>query len=265
MRKRDLEFFVLGSGCYTAGRPRRTRGRPAPVRNPGGYALRLGDQVLLFDLGFGDLRQLVRAGLDPDQVSHAFMTHRHPDHVGDLPALLFYYRYDGKPRRGRLRLCGPRGFKGFVARLTKAHHPWLRPRGYQLSVEELEERSVVRGEGWRVLCREVPHTTESVAFRFESRAGSVCYTGDTAWDPGLARFAAGCDLLLVECALADGERAPGHLHVSEAMQLGRLSGARQVLFTHLSPASERALDRRLRGGTRFRKARDLMRVRIGRY
>jgi len=224
--------------------------------------LAVGDQVLLFDLGFGNLRQLVRAGLDPDRVSHVFATHRHPDHVGDLAALLFYYRYDGKPHRSRLRVSGPRGFKSFMARLAKAHHPWLRPRGYKLDVEELEEGAVVRGANWRVSCREVPHTTEALAYRFDSRGGSLCYTGDTAWEPGLAGFAQGVDLLAVECSLADGERKPGHLRVSEALELGRLSEARRVLLTHLSPESEKGLARRLARDKRFRKAEDLMRLRL---
>jgi len=253
-------FHVLGSGSYTPGKVRGRR--PSTVRDPAGYALEAGDQVLLFDLGFGNLRQMVRAGLEPERVSHVFISHRHPDHVGDLAALLFYFRYDGKPRSGRARLYGPRGFKSFMDRLAKAYHPWLRPRGYRLEIEELEERGVVRGARWKVGCREVPHTTESLAYRFDSPDGSLCYTGDTAWDPGLARFAEDTDLLTVECALPDGERKPGHLRVSEALELGRLSGARKVLLTHLSEDSEKGLSRRIAKDKRFIKAEDLMRLRL---
>lgn len=249
-----LELVVLGSGCFAPG------GSPSAVRNPAGYALRRGDEVFLFDLGFGNLRQLARAGLDPGQVGHVFLTHRHPDHVGDLAALLFYYRYDGRPRAGRLRLYGPRGFRSFVERLIKAHHPWLKPRGFQLDVLELEEPAVVRGPGWRVLGREVPHSTEALAYRFEAAEGSVCYSGDTAWDKGLAAFAQGCDLLVLECTQPDGARSSGHLRVSEALALARMTGARRTLFSHLSPASEKALRRRV--GGRMSLARDLQRIRI---
>lgn len=258
MSRAPLDFLVLGSGSFL---PKRGRKSSDPVRNPPGYALRRGDQVVLFDLGYGNLHQLVRGGFEPEQISHVFVSHRHPDHVGDLSSLLFYFRFDGKPRRGRLRLCGPRGFKGFMARLERAFHPWLKPRGYQLFVDELEERDVVRGEGWRVVCREVPHSTESLAYRFESPEGTVCYTGDTAWEPGLARFAAEADLLVVECALADGQRAEGHMCPREAAALARASGARRTILTHLSPASERGARRRARP-PRLRLARDLMRIRV---
>lgn len=252
------DFYVLGSGNLTPGRG----GPGAAVRNPAGYALRVKDEILLFDLGFGNLRQLSRCGLSPDDVGRAFFTHRHPDHVGDLVALLFHYRYDGRPRGGKLRVYGPRGFKAFVDRVVRAHHPWLSPRGYDLTVLELEESAVVRGMGWNVLCREVPHTTESLAFRFESKQGVLCYTGDTGFDKGLAGFAAGADLFVLECSLCDGERSEGHLRVSEALELARLSRARRTLLTHLSPTSERSALARLRGGRRVALARDLLRVRL---
>ncbi len=146
--------------------------------------------------------------------------------------------------------------------LTKAHHPWLRPRGFQLSVEELEEPATVKGPGWRVVCREVPHTTEALAFRFESAEGQVCYSGDTSYDAGLAGFAAESDLFVLECTLADNERVGGHLHAWESIELAKRSRARRVLLSHLSPASERGLSRRLRKVRGIRKAEDLMRIRL---
>jgi ribonuclease BN (tRNA processing enzyme) len=255
-----LEFTVLGSGCYAAA----AKGAARTVRNPAGYALSSGEEILLFDFGFGNLRQMTRAGLDPNKVSHVFLTHRHPDHVGDLPALLFYYRYDGKPRGGKLHIHGPRGTKSFVQRLTKAHHPWLRPRGFTMTVTELEEPMVVRGPGWRVHCREVPHTTEALAYRFESRQGGVCYSGDTSYDPGLAAFAKGAELFVLECTLGDRQRLEGHLRVSQALTLAKAADARRTLLTHLSPASERDLGRRLRGLKNIAKAEDLLKIRISR-
>lgn len=145
--------------------------------------------------------------------------------------------------------------------LTKAHHPWLRPRGFKLLVEEYEESEVIEGGSWRVHCREVPHTTESLAFRFVSKSGDVCYSGDTAYDLGLAAFASRADLFVLEATLGDAERAEGHLRACEALDLARRCEARRVLFTHLSPASEKELSRRLIG-SRMRLARDLLRVRL---
>lgn len=249
------EFVVLGSGSFSPAKA----GEGTP-RNPAGYAVRLEDEVVLFDLGFGNLRQLPRAGLDPDAVGTVFFTHRHPDHVGDLTALLFRWRYEGRPRGGKLRLFGPRGFKAFVSRLERAYHPWLKPKGWTLSVGELEDRAVVKGEGWRVLCREVPHTTEALAYRLEAGDAAVVYTGDTGWDAGLARFAEEATVFAVEATLHDDERQDGHLRVREALDLGRASKARTVVLTHLTPASEKGLGRRLAGETGVLAAEDLLRL-----
>jgi len=248
-------LFVLGSGGFeSVGRS---------PRNPAGYAVRLRGGTLLFDLGFGCLRQLCRCGLDPTDVACAFFTHRHPDHVGDLPALLFQLRCARPPKSGRLRLFGPRGFGAFFARLKKAHHPWLGPRGYELSVSELDEGAVVRGAGFKVVCREVPHTTEALAYRLESREGRFCYSGDTGFDAGLAAFAGDADAFVLECSQGGargGAAEPGHLSVRQALWLGRRSTARRVILSHLSRASERELKRlRLRSG-RERIAEDLMKI-----
>lgn len=253
---RLLEFYVLGSGAF-APDP-----KDNPIRNPAGYAAAYGDELLVFDLGFGNFRQLVRAGLDPARITHAFFTHRHLDHIGDLPAMLFHFNYGRPPLGKSLKIFGPRGFASFFARLTKAHHPWLKPKGYRMDVQDLEEGQGVKSKGWSVRCREVPHSTESVAYRFDSDAGGFCYTGDTGLDPGLAIFARDVDLFVVECTLPDTERSDGHLKVSDALSLFEKSGAKRGLMTHLSAASARDLAKKK--PARVLAASDLLKIRVGR-
>src|SRR5579859_4242426 len=234
----SIDCVVLGSGTFAP------EGRTGDeVRRPAGYALCLPNQVVLFDLGFGNLHQLARAGIDPVEISHAFFTHRHPDHVGDLAALLFLFHYADKPRSGILRLFGPRGFSGFLSRLQRAHYPWLKPRGFRLEVAEMEEKQIASGRGWTVACREVPHSTEALAFRLDSKHGNVCYTGDTGFDAGLAKFAQGVDLFILECSLSDRRKNENHLQVSQALALFEASGAKKGLLSHLSPESSKELAR----------------------
>lgn len=255
---RQLTFHVLGSGAFAPGPGERGK----RVRNPAGYALETPGGVLLFDLGFGNLRQLYRAGLESRRVTHAFFTHRHPDHVGDLAALLFHLHYDAKPDVGRLQVFGPRGFKAFWGRLRRAYGPWLEPKGFRLSVRELAGGDAIDGPGWRVSCRPAPHPTPALAYRFDSEpgSGSFCYTGDTGYDPALARFARGVDLFVLECTLPDRTRYRGHLRVSEALRLGAASGARRVLLSHLSEESAREAAGRLPANAAL--ARDLQRIRL---
>ncbi len=251
----SLELTVLGSGAYAPG-------REGKVRNPAGYAVRAGDDLVLLDLGFGNVRQLARARLDPSEVSDLFLTHAHPDHCGDLPALLFLFRSGPKPRSGRLRVWGPAGTRALVAGLCRVWTPWLDPRGYALEVRELSDGGEVQGLGWVVEAKSVPHTTRALAYRMSRGSASLVYTGDMEYDPSFARFAASCDLLLVECTCAEDDAIPGHLSPRQALQIARDSRCGRALLTHLSDASAAAAARLLAGEPRAELARDLMRRRI---
>lgn len=256
MARQALTFHVLGSGAFAPGPGE----RGSRVRNPAGYALQTPSGVLLLDFGFGNLRQLYRAGLESRQVTHAFFSHRHPDHVGDLVALLFHFRYDEKPDAGALKIFGPRGFKAFFERLSRAYAPWLGPKGYRLELREMRSGQAVEGPGWRMSCRSVPHPTEALAWRLDAGPASLCYSGDTGFDAGLAEFARGADLFVLECTLPDRERFGGHLRVSDALRLVRKAAPRRALLTHLSEDSAKEAAKRLPRNVRL--ARDLMRVRL---
>ncbi|MBI3553734.1 MAG: MBL fold metallo-hydrolase [Elusimicrobia bacterium] len=249
-----MELIVLGSGASF----------PAfgeQVRNPAGYAVKLGGDILLFDLGFGNLRQLFRAGLDPARITDLFLTHRHPDHAGDLAALLFLLRYDAKPRSGRLRIWGPRGVRKFVDGLSNAYAPWLGPRGYELDIRELAAGATAKGRQWGLSCLSVPHPTPALAYRLLYKGRSLVYSGDTGFSVELVSFAAEADLFVIECTVTGGAEALEYGHLTPELALATLeaSGCRRGLLSHLSPASAKKAERLLRG-RKIRLAQDLMRL-----
>jgi ribonuclease BN (tRNA processing enzyme) len=253
----SLELTVLGSGAYAPS-------RDGKVRNPAGYAVRAGEDLILLDLGFGNVRQLARARLAPEDVSDVFLTHAHPDHCGDLPALLFLFHANEspKPRSGRLRVWGPPGTKELVAALCRAWKPWLDPRGYALEVRELSDGGEVQGLGWVVEAKSVPHTTRALAYRVSRGSASLVYSGDMEYDPAFARFATACDLLLVECTCDADDALPGHLSPRQALALARESGCGRAVLTHLSDASAAAAARLAASEPRVEVARDLMRRKL---
>lgn len=252
-----MELIVLGSGAFAPARD------PKKVRNPSGYAVRVGRRLILFDFGFGNLRQLARAGLDPADVSDVYLSHRHPDHAGDLAALLFYYRYDRKPKSKVLRIFGPSGLKSFLKKLDGAFHPWLGPRGYALKTQELLPGEKVRGPGWTVETFLPRHNTPSLSYKLNSGGKSLVYSGDTGYDTKFPDFSRVCDLLLLECSLPDGDRYPWHLTVSQSLKLIKDSACRRAVLTHLSEESETDFKRRRSSaGKRVVLAKDLMRITI---
>ena len=248
----SLELTVLGSGGYAP-----ERGKV--VRNPAGYAVRAGDDVVLLDLGFGNVRQLARAGIRPEEVSDVFLTHLHPDHCGDLPALLFVLHGGAKPRARRLRVWGPSGTRALVAALCRAWEPWLDPRGYALEVRELADGGEAQGIGWVVEARSARHTAPAFSYRLSRGSSSLVYSGDMEYDRGFARFAAACDLLLIECASSSDDALVGHMTARQALELSREAGAGKTLLTHLSDESASEAARLIAGDPCAALAKDLMR------
>jgi len=251
----SLELTVLGSGNYAPGRGR-------VVRNPAGYAVKAGRALLLLDVGFGNVRQLARAGLRPDDVTDVLLTHLHPDHCGDLPALLFARRYQEGPKPLRLRVWGPKGTRALVKALCAAWEPWLNPRGYALEARELSDGGKVQGLGWVAEAKAVPHTAPALAYRVSRGSKSLVYTGDMEYDPALASFAAGCDLLVIESTCDQDDECDGHLSPRKALALVEASRCSRAILTHLSDSSAAAAARITKGSARVSLARDLMRRRL---
>lgn len=252
-----MEVVILGSGSAFP-----SRGADGKVRNPAGVAVALDSRLVLFDLGFGNLRQLARAGLDPAAVSDVFLTHRHPDHCGDLAALLFLLRYDVKPKTGRLRVWGPRGLAKFVAGLQKAWAPWLSPKGYKLEVGEVSPKTPVEGRGFSVCALQVPHPTPALAYRLSYKGKSFVYSGDTGFAKDLPDFAAEADLFLLECTLSLREPADGHLNAPLALATLGAARCKKGVLVHLSDKSERELSAIVPKRSNVKIAKDLMRIAV---
>ena len=78
-------------------------------------------KLALLDLGAGTLRSMLQWGLNFNQIDLLALSHRHPDHVGDLVPFLFATRYAlGYTRREPFWLVAAQGFKEFLGRLGAA-------------------------------------------------------------------------------------------------------------------------------------------------
>ena len=92
------EIFVLGGGTPT----------PTADRFGSSHALKIGDELLMFDCGPAATHKLVKAGLFPTQVDNLFFTHHHFDHNIDYPCFLLC-RWDQAAGRGsNLNVYGPK-------------------------------------------------------------------------------------------------------------------------------------------------------------
>ncbi len=87
-------------------------GVPTKERNVSSVAIKRGGEVILFDVGEGTQRQLIKSGIGLKRRIKIFVTHMHGDHIVGLLALLQSYSLIGKT--DPLPIFGPRGITAFV-------------------------------------------------------------------------------------------------------------------------------------------------------
>ena len=187
---------------------------------------------ILLDLGSGALGPLHRYA-DPLGVDAVFLSHLHADHCLDLCGYYVLRRYHPRGVQPRIPVWGP---DGTAARLAAAYG----------GSEGSEMAAVFGFAGYSGPVRLGPFTVDPVpvvhpvpayALRVSADGGLVAYTGDTGPCPGLARVAAGADLLLAEASFEDGRDNPPDLHLTggEAGRLAAEHGVPRLVLTHIPP------------------------------
>jgi len=214
---------------------------PGPGRAGPGYLVEgFGSRVLL-DCGSGVLsRLLTHCGYtDLDAV---ILSHLHFDHCSDI--FVLRYALDAASREGRLDRPLPVWCPSEPADVA-ALIPYKRATEARRMVpdEPVEVAGLVATfvpvrhpvEAYGVILR--PAKAPAVGSLF-------FYTGDTEWMDELPGKVGRCEVLLVEASLSgmspEQAAGSGHLTVSQAVRLGDILDARQVVLTHHPPGREEA-------------------------
>jgi len=110
----------------------------APGRVRAGVLVEAGPVRLLLDCGSGVTQRLADHGVDWMGITHVALTHFHVDHFGDLPTLLFAWKYGALPGRALpVDICGPPGTAELLERLATAFGDWFRAPGFPMHVREI--------------------------------------------------------------------------------------------------------------------------------
>jgi ribonuclease BN (tRNA processing enzyme) len=223
-----MRLTVLGSGTLL----------PDPHHHSPSHWLEDGDLRLLLDCGSGALHGLARERLWWKGLSHVALTHFHTDHVGDLAPLLFALKHGVRPPREEpLVILGPDGLEAHLDALARAHGPYVREPGFPVEVVELapgDRWAEPRGR-FTLAAHATPHTSSSLAYRVETAAGTLGYTGDTGPSAELGRFFRGVDALIAECSLADPPELDNHLSPKSLVELASAAEPGLLVVTHLYP------------------------------
>ena len=213
----------------------------SPHRVCAGHLLQAGAVRLLLDAGSGICHRLVQQSLPWADITHVAFTHFHTDHLSDFATLVQGWRYGQlPPRSAPLTVVGPVGTVSLLGRMADLHGNWLRDPGFPVGVVELASgESHDLGDGVTIAATKVPHTAESVAYSVTRGGRRVVYTGDTGYDPMLAEWARGADLLLCECSLPEELAIPEHLTPAQCGLLAAAALPKHLVLTHFYTPVER--------------------------
>jgi ribonuclease BN (tRNA processing enzyme) len=213
---------------------------PHAARVQAGHLVETSDCCILLDCGSGVAFRLAELSIDWPGITHVALSHFHADHIVDLATLLVAWRYGTlPPRAAPLDILGPPGTQALVDRLTAALGVDYRTYGFEVRVNEMPfGSSVALGPGTMLESHKVPHTEESVAYSVVHAGRRLVYTGDTAYDEDWARWAAGCDLLLVECSLPAAMAVASHLTPEQVGALAAIAKPNLLALTHFYPPVE---------------------------
>jgi len=214
-------------------------GTAAPVadRVQAGHFVEVGGMRVLLDCGSGVSFRLASLGIDWATITHVALTHFHADHVLDVPTLLTAWRHGMlPPRSAPLEIIGPVGTAALVDRMTDALGISWREYGFPVTIREMPAgERIALADGIALESRSVPHTAESVAYLIEGPGHRIVYTGDMGFDEGLARWATGCDVLLIECSLPAAMAIPTHLTPEQVGAIAKVASPGLVALTHMYP------------------------------
>ena len=210
-----------------------TQGGPGVTANrtQASSAVIVDGRPYLVDCGYGALKAAVQSGLTLGGISNVFITHLHDDHTADIAALLAL-KWTGTQNPGEATIYGPYG----TAAMVDAAIAFSRANVEIRKVDEgrtVDPKTIFHGRDLtapkitevfkddRVTVQAVENTHfpdrakakmdyRSFAYRFNTAARSIVFSGDTTYSENLIELARGADVFVCEvlgtCEWSECER-----------------------------------------------------------
>ena len=253
---KGTRWIILGS----KGGPRVTTGRSNPAN-----VLLVDGVPYVVDCGYGVAKRLEQAKVSLPGIRYVFISHLHSDHVLEFGNMVYSAWSAGLSHE--VNAFGPVG----LAALTQAFWESNRfdvdiripdegkpdPRKLLVVKEIHESGPLVSTDRVKVSAFQTPHPPilkENFAYRFETPDGVIVYACDTAYNPKLAEFAQGADILIhealylpgVEALAARIKNAPtlkahllaAHTTTEDVGRIAQAAGVKKLVLSHLVPGDD---------------------------
>jgi ribonuclease BN (tRNA processing enzyme) len=235
---------ILGSGGPAINRERASAS----------YLLWVGPEAkMLVDMGGGTYIRFGQSQAKLADLAMVAVSHLHPDHVSDLPALL-WLSHQG--RKEPLPIVGPSGneiapaFPTFLSRLFDEKNGAFQVLGHtvgaaqgngvplEISVVDVTKEqpsTVFDRDGITVTAMGIPHANvPTLAYRVQTRGVSVVFSSDqNGTNPKFVDFAKGADVLVMHLAIAAGATSPLHAAPAVVGRIAQDAGVKRLIVSHI--------------------------------
>jgi ribonuclease BN (tRNA processing enzyme) len=227
-----------------------------PDRASASYLLWVGgDAKILVDMGGGAFLRFGQAQAKFGDLSMVAISHLHPDHVSDLPALLWSSQ---TTRKDPLPVTGPSGndvapsISTFLSRLLDEKNGAFQVLGPTLGgtgdsggrvrlkvsavdVAKAEPSMVFNQQGLTVTALGIPHANlPTLAYRVQTRDVSIVFSSDqNGTNPNFVEFAKGANVLIMHLAIAAGTSSPLHAAPSVVGRVAKEAGVGRLIVSHI--------------------------------
>jgi ribonuclease BN (tRNA processing enzyme) len=228
-----------------------------PDRASSSYLLWIGAQArILVDMGGGAFLRFGQAQARLNDLSLVAISHLHPDHVSDLPALLWLSH---QIRKDALPIVGPSGndvapaFTTFLSRLFDEKNGAFQVLGPTLGapqgktgggvrldvgvvdVTKAEPSTVFDQQGVTVTALGIPHgNLPTLAYRVQTRDVSIVFSSDqNGTNPRFVEFAKGANVLVMHLAIAAGAKSPLHASPAVGGRVAQEAGVGRLIVSHI--------------------------------
>jgi ribonuclease BN (tRNA processing enzyme) len=212
---------------------------------------------ILIDMGGGAFLRFGQAQAKLSDLSLVAISHLHPDHVSDLPALLWLSNFT---RKEPLPIVGPSGndlvpdFPTFLSRLFDAKHGAFQVLGTTLggppvagvgggvrlevsvvNVTQAEPSMVFDQQGVTMTALGIPHgNIPTLAYRIQVRGASIVFSSDqTGTNPKFVAFARGANVLIMHLATATGATSSLHAPPAVVGRVAQEAGVGRLIVSHI--------------------------------
>jgi ribonuclease BN (tRNA processing enzyme) len=273
----------------TKGGPRVEMGRSNPAN-----LIEINGTRIVLDCGMGVSHQLAAAKLPLTSVQYILISHHHSDH--NLEYGNFVYNAGASGLSTPIRSFGPKGLEQMTktywelnkfdveTRIADEGRPDPRPLLVAKDIEA--EGEVLKTDDFTVTAFRTPHPpiTDNFAYKFTTPDGVIVFSSDTEYNPKLAEFAKGADVLVHEALyvpfvdklvarVKNGAMLGKHLLAShtKAQDVGKIAaaaGVKLLVLSHLVPGDIDVTDDQWIGAVRenysgkVMVAKDLMELQL---